>query len=268
VVSHASRWRPLDSAAEPERPWISLFDLARPSLLLEQWALLELASLLTSPVYYGVGVPRGDGGPILCQPGFLGSDGYLSVLRGWLQSVGYRSYSSDISIAAVGSPFVLMERAVRRADQIATATNQRLTIIGHSLGGLIARAVARVRPDLIAHVVTLGSPLDSPLGHDHRSAAHPMVRALAHLLLRESHNPAALRTERVLERLLFCAPLPDSVRVTCIYSRLDAVVDWRACQENAPRTTAYAVPGTHCGLAWNAVVYRLLGRVLASRERG
>jgi triacylglycerol lipase len=223
--------------------------------------------LLTSPVYFGIGVPRGDGSPVLCLPGFLGSDSYLGLLRGWLQFIGYQPYLSDISIAAVGSPFVLIERAVRRADRIATATNQRLTIVGHSLGGLIGRAVARVRPDLVAHVVTLGSALGSPLGRDHRSAAHPLVRAIAHLLLRESRTPAGLRTERELERLLFCARLPDSIRVTCIYSRLDAVVDWRSCQENAPHTTVYAVPGTHCGLAWNAVVYRLLGRVLTSRDR-
>jgi triacylglycerol lipase len=248
---------------ELDHSWFSLSDLARPSLLLEQYAALELMDLLASPVYFGIGVPRGHGSPVLCLPGFLGSDWYLSILRGWLQSVGYRSYPSDFSIAAIGSPFVLVERAVRRADHIATATNERVTIVGHSLGGLIGRVVARVRPDLIAHVVTLGSPL----GLDPRGAAHPVVRTLTHFLLRESRSAAGLRMERMLERLLFCAPVPDSVRVTSISSRQDAVVNWRDCQDTAPRTVAYAVPGTHCGLAWNAQVYRLLGQALASEGK-
>ena len=117
---------------------------------------MELGGLFASPVYFGIGVPPGDGSPVLCLPGLLGSDAYLAVLRGWLRSVGYLSYPSDFCIAA-GSPFALIERTVRRADHIATTTNRRLTVVGHSLGGLIGRAVARVRPDLIAHVVTLGS---------------------------------------------------------------------------------------------------------------
>jgi triacylglycerol lipase len=252
----------LDLDATRNNPASALSFFSRPSLLMEMYAGIELADLLASPVYFGIGVPRGDGSPVLCLPGFLGSDWYLSVLRGWLRSIGYRSYPSDFALAAVGSSFVLMERAVRRADELATATNQRLTLIGHSLGGLISRTVARVRPDLIAHVVTLGSAV----GLDPRGAAHPVIRTLSDLLLRESLSERGLKTERVLERMLLCAPVPESVRVTSIYSRQDAVVDWRACREAGPQTVAHEVHGTHTGLAWNAEVYRLLGHALASTE--
>ena len=37
----------------------------RPPLWLEQRAAFELAELIASPVYYGIGVPRGDGTPVL-----------------------------------------------------------------------------------------------------------------------------------------------------------------------------------------------------------
>jgi triacylglycerol lipase len=252
----------VESGADGGDPWSWFSILTQPVLLLEQYAWLEFLDLLGDPVYFGVGVPRGNGSPVLCLPGLLGSDSYLGVLRGWLQSIGYRAYPADLGIAA-GSPFVLIERALARADRVATETNQRLTLIGHSLGGIISRTMARLRPDLIAHVVTLGSAL----GPGSRSAAHPLVREMAHLLLRESRSAAGLRTERMLEQTLFCAPVPASVRVTCIYSHQDAVVDWRACHETAPQTTAYAVHGTHTGLAWNGEVYRLLGKALASPER-
>jgi triacylglycerol lipase len=252
---------PLPDHTDHDDPWGFLPALSWSSLLREPLAGFELLELLMSPVYLGVGVPRGDGSPVLCLPGFLGSDSYLGILRGWLRSLGYRPYPSDFVIAAVGSPFALIERTLRRTEHIATTTNQRLTVIGHSLGGLIAHTVARFRPDLIAHVVTLGSAV----GPDPRGATHPLVRAVSDLLLRESRRPAGIRTERALVRMLFCAPVPGSVRLTCIYSREDAVVDWRACPETAARTTIYAAHGTHTGLAWNAAVYRLLGEVLASR---
>ena len=72
----------------------------RSALWQEQRAALELVELLASPVYYGVGVPRGDGGPVLTFPGFLGSDDYLSLLRGWLRRVGYRPYRSGLAVCA------------------------------------------------------------------------------------------------------------------------------------------------------------------------
>jgi hypothetical protein len=40
----------------------------------------ELARLLVDPVYRGVDVARGDGGPVMLIPGFLAGDGSLSVM--------------------------------------------------------------------------------------------------------------------------------------------------------------------------------------------
>src|SRR5215211_2516209 len=56
-----------------------------PSLLGERQAGLELLELIGHPVYYGIGVPRGRGAPVLLLPGFLGSDAYLLLLHGWLR---------------------------------------------------------------------------------------------------------------------------------------------------------------------------------------
>lgn len=235
----------------------------RPSLLLEQRAGIELATLLTTPVYYGVQVPRGDGAPVLVVPGFLGSDDYLVVLRGWLRRMGYVAESSGIPLC-VGSPFELAAQVVRRAEQIATGRpGKRITLIGHSLGGIVSRMAAVQRPDLIAHVVTLGSPLCP----DPRGASHPLVAALAHLLLRERGRTISLREARALERECFSAPFPSGTRMTCIYTREDAVADWRSCIEPTGVAEAIEVSGSHTGLAWNARVYRHLGRVLAGGPR-
>jgi triacylglycerol lipase len=224
----------------------------RPSLALEQRAGIELAELLASPVYYGLGVPRGNGRHVLVVPGFLGSDGYMSVLSGWLRRVGYRPAQSGITVNA-GSLTRLLRQVERRCEELAQRSG-RITIVGHSLGGVFARVMAVQRPDLIEDVIALGAPL---VGNP-RDAAHPLVRALGELLIVE--NP-----RREAEALVhLAAPLPSEVRLTSIYSREDAIVDYRSCLDGDPRATCFEVRGTHVGLAWNASVYRLLGRTLAS----
>jgi hypothetical protein len=58
---------------------------------------LDWLALHMSPVYYGFGVPHGDGQPVVVVPGFLGSDRYLTEMHLWLRRVGYRPYLSPSS---------------------------------------------------------------------------------------------------------------------------------------------------------------------------
>ena len=54
-----------------------------------------------------------------------------------------------------------------RADwrSIALRRGTRVQIVGHSLGGMLARGLAVRRPDLVAGIVTLGSPMLAPGAH-------------------------------------------------------------------------------------------------------
>jgi triacylglycerol lipase len=250
-----------ERAADPSL-WRWAWSSPPPSLLLEQRAGLELAELLASPVYYGVGVPRGNGSPVLCVPGFLCSDDYLLPLRGWLRRMGYHAESSGISFCT-GSLFDLMAQVVSRADAIVTRTGTRVTLIGHSLGGVLSRMAAVLRPDLIANVITLGSPLC----RDIRGASHPLVGALARLLIRERGLAMSGEELLELEGQYFTAPLARHIGLTCVYTKQDAVVNWQACVDRDARTQAHEVRGTHSGLAWNASVYTLLAHVLDDASR-
>jgi pimeloyl-ACP methyl ester carboxylesterase len=228
---------------------------AWPALEREGLAHLELLDLLGSPVYYGVGVPRGDGSPVLLVPGFLGSDDYLAIMRGWLRRIGYRPFVSGIPLCA--GPFGgLLRQVVRRVDAIAASERQPVTLIGHSLGGILGCLAAQHRPDAISHVVTLGSAICE----DPRGASHPAVVALGDLL-GGGGGASRARVASDWMRDQFDGFPPDGVRLTCIYSRADTVVDWRACTGDG-RGDAHEVPGTHSGLAWNAAVYRVVARRL------
>ena len=211
-------------------------------------AMAGLAELLMSPVYYGFGVPRGDGHTVLLIPGFLGSDSYLTVLAAWLARVGYQPALMGGG-PSLGSLPALLQQVVRRTETLA-GRGQRLTLVGHSLGGLLARLTAAARPDLVARVVTLGCPATGD-----RSAGHPFVERLSRALL--SGDVDGFLAQRAL-------PLPVGVQATSMYSQQDGVVDWRACVDPDPRTTNVVVSGGHVGLTWNAAVYQHLGRLLLS----
>ena len=231
----------------------------RPPIQAEAMSAIELAELLSSPTYFGVGVPRGQGRPVLVLPGFMGGDDYLLLLRGWLRRVGYQAFASGIAINS-GTPMGLIGRLLQRVDHLSKQHPGRMLVVGHSLGGIFARMLAALRPDAIAQVVSLGSPLKG----EPRRASHPMVASLTEMLLR---GPDPIEVERELESVLFSLPLPDEVELACVYSRRDAVVDWRACVDPHPRTKAVEVQGSHCGLVWNEAVYRALGRLLAAAPR-
>jgi triacylglycerol lipase len=223
----------------------------------------DLLLLHASPVYYGLGIPRGDGSAVVLVPGFLGTDAYLTQLHSWLGRIGYRPYFSGIGLNAE-CPNLLIQR--RLNDNVAKAlrdTRGKIHLIGHSLGGIIARAVAGQRPDDIASVITLASPFRG-------TVVHPTVLRVADSVRKrilEEHGTGVLPacyTGRCTCDFLSSLrrKMPNAVRETAIYTRNDGVVDWRYCMTDDPQTD-FEVPGTHVGLAFNASVYAIIAKRLA-----
>lgn len=229
----------------------------RPSLASELLAGLEWAALKASPVYYGIGVPHGEGAPVILVPGFLGSDRSLLEMHLWLGRMGYRSYLAGIGRIA-DCPDVLVERLLERVNEAYRETSSRVCLIGHSLGGLLARAAAAQRPEQIAQVITMASPF-------RRLSAHPFVLGLIKLvrgIALERHSwdtgcPCECSFVGALAK-----PPPESVARSAIYTKTDPVVDWRDCVDS-DRSLNVEVSGTHVGLPSNAAVYREVARLLA-----
>ena len=222
----------------------------------EPTAIFELWQLLSSPTYLGNGVPRGFGRPVIVLPGFLGSDEYLLLLRGWLRRMGYDARASGIAFNW-GTTSALLQGLLERVDRVADEAGERLVLVGHSLGGIFARALLLQRPNSIAHAITLGSPLRG----NPRASTHPIVRSLAQAMLSEL---GGLRENEAYELAMLAPQLPLNTRLTSIYTRTDGVVQWRSCIDADPRADAIEVHGTHTGLAWNVEVYRVLAELLAS----
>lgn len=223
----------------------------------------ELLLLHATPVYYGFGVPRGDGSGVVVIPGFLGTDLYLMELHAWLGRIGYRPYFSGIGINAE-CPNLLIQR--RLNETIATAvaeTGRKVHLIGHSLGGVLARSVAGQRPRDVASVITLASPIRGTVMHRSVLGAAEAVR----LRILQEHGRGVLPdcyTGRCT-----CAfvdslrrSVPEPILETAIYTRQDGIVDWRCCITKNPELD-FEVSGTHIGLAFNPSAYAIVAERLA-----
>src|SRR5881409_430330 len=99
---------------------------------------IDWLALRMSNVYRGVGVPRGHGSPVVVVPGFLGSDQYLGDMHSWLRRIGYRSYLSGIGRNSE-CPDVLTVRLHETIERAAAETGEKVNLVGHSLGGVLAR---------------------------------------------------------------------------------------------------------------------------------
>jgi triacylglycerol lipase len=187
---------------------------------------------------------------VLLIPGFLAGDPTLSQLSRHLRGQGFRTYRSSI-IANISCTSRTSRLIETRLESIAERRGVRVRIVGHSLGGMLARGIAVRRPDLVSSIVTLGSPVLAPAAH------HPMLASHLELLLLLSRYgvPQVMSQECVggdCARDSFLemrSGLPAGVGFTAIYSRRDGIVDWRACLD--PDADHVEVPSSHIGMAFD-----------------
>jgi len=223
----------------------------------------EVLLLHATPVYYGFGVPRGDDSAVVLIPGFLGTDLYLTELHGWLERIGYRPYFSGIGINAE-CPNLLVQRHLNQTiERALDETGRKIHLIGHSLGGVIARSVAGARPRDVASVITLASPIRSAVAHRAVLQAAEAVR----LRILQEHGQGVLPecytgqcTCNFVDSLQ--RKVPSSMIQTAIYTRHDGIVDWRCCMIKDPEVD-FEVPGTHIGMAFNPAAYTIVADRLA-----
>jgi len=229
----------------------------------ELLAGVEMAYLRLSPVYWGLGIPRGNGAPVIVVPAFLGTDFYLTEFRSWLRRIGYKTYDSRIGINA-DCPNLLIQRRLNETIRKALdETGRKIHLIGHSLGGVIARSIAGARPKDIASVTTLASPIRGTVMN--RTVVH--AAEAVRLSILNEHGDGVLPhcyTGRCTCNFInsLHRQVPPSLLQTAIYTRHDGIVDWRYCR-TGKRESDFEVAGTHIGMAFNATAYSIIAERLA-----
>jgi hypothetical protein len=226
---------------------------------------VEMAFLRISPVYWGHGVPRGDGSAVVVVPGFLGTDFYLGEFRAWLRRIGYETYYSGIGLNAECPNLLIRQKLEEVIKKAWESTGRRIHLIGHSLGGTIARSVASQKPDRIASVITLGSPICGVVAHSAILRTVELVRK--QILERQGKKVlpdcyTAFCTCSFVESLK--TEFPESIRQTAIYTKTDGILDWKVCQ-TGDESVDFEVSSTHIGLVFSPIVYSLVARRLAGQ---
>jgi triacylglycerol lipase len=225
----------------------------------------ELVFLRISPVFWGAGIPHGDGSAVVVVPGFMGTDLYLTQFRTWLRRIGYQPYYSGIRVNAECPNLLIRQNLNQAIEDACQATGRKIHLIGHSLGGVIARAAASQMPGRIASVITLGAPIRGVLAH----AAILRTAEIVRQQILEQHGNAVLPdcytgrcTCEFLESLK--GKFPKSVRQTAIYTKTDGIVDWHVCCTGKAGVD-FEVSATHIGLVFSPLVYSLVADRLAAK---
>jgi pimeloyl-ACP methyl ester carboxylesterase len=175
--------------------------------------------------------PRGEPHPVLVLPGLLASDVSTHTLRLWLGRLGYPVAGWALGRNR-GPTQEVVDELPRLVRRLADVHGGPVSIIGWSLGGIYARRLALRAPTHVRQVISLGSPF-SPIGR-HTRLARPL-------------------------------PVPS----TAVYSRLDGVVDWRACrQQPGRRSENVAVRSSHLGMGHDPAVLWVIADRLAQPADG
>ncbi len=196
-----------------------------------------------------VRLPRGDQA-VMVFPGWSTSDLFLSPLRSALSALGHDAHGWGFGINT-GEVERLLPSVENQLAHLVANVGKPAALIGWSLGGIFAREVARNRPDLVSQVITLATPVHG--GPKYTRGA----RSYSQEHIDYIDNLVAERNQIPIQR-----------PVTALYSRADAIVDWRACIDNfSPQIRNIEVHSTHVGMTIDPDVWTVAAELLTSPPR-
>ncbi|MFK8020568.1 MAG: esterase/lipase family protein [Pseudomonadales bacterium] len=191
--------------------------------------------------------PRGDGHKVMVIPGFLSGDGYNKRLISFLNELGYQAKGWDFG-TNLGPSRIPINDLADIVEKWADGVEGSVSLIGHSLGGIYARELARQIPAVVRQVISLGSPFGE--GRNEGSYASTLFNRL---------NPEGeVDPEQIAQRKILATAPP--VPTTAVYSKGDGIVNWRTAvqEEGHAQTQNIQVLGSHCGLTHNPAVWHVI----------
>lgn len=196
--------------------------------------------------------PRGYGQSVVVLPGYGGGDTSTWALRATLNRAGYCARGWNLGRNNGDVPGLL----AKLLDQIQAQfehVQQPLHLVGWSLGGYLAREVARELPDAVAGVVTLGSPV----------FGGPKYTAVARYW--RSSATALDEIEQAIEQRY---AKPIRCPMASIYSKRDGIVAWQASVDSrSPRIRHIEVESSHLALGFSGQVLAIVIREMAKNIR-
>lgn len=209
---------------------------------------LPLDAVGWAPQWFALGRERAaQARTVVLLPGFGAGEGSMLPMATYLKGLGHdvRMWGLGRNSGNVGE---LLSALPSRLRALGGGAAGGLSLIGWSLGGYLAREIARDHPDLVERVITLGSPV----------VGGPRYTALADVFR------ARGRDLDLVENAVACRYAnPLGVPVTAIYSKRDGIVAWQACIDHwSPSVRHVEVAETHLGLGLSPRVFAIVADAL------
>jgi hypothetical protein len=193
--------------------------------------------------------PKGIGQAVMLVPGYLADDYSMRPLGAYLKYLGYDIYYTELgrNMGKVNTDMIRLGDRVKSVSQ--SLDGDKLTLIGWSLGGILTREVARLFPDVVQEVLTLGTPI---VGGPKFTSVGKMYAKANNIDLEEFELDVHQRNSIGLTQ-----------PVTSIYSKSDGVVNWQASVDiYNQHAINLEVTGSHMGLGINPKVWLTIADVL------
>lgn len=196
---------------------------------------------------------KGDGHPVLVIPGLLSNDLVTKPLRTLLERLDYKVYGWELGINLADLDDVkILDKTL---NTIYEKHNQKVSVIGWSLGGLYTRKISADNLHKVRQIITLGSPFRSL---DVQGAAMTTMK----ILYRSNEIPIPPEHKDWVGKLK--DPLP--IKTTSLYSKKDGIVPWMLCKESIEDDfhENHEIVSSHTGMVYNLQAIKIILNKLRS----
>lgn len=228
---------------------------------------------------FGRQVDTDSAAPVVLFPGYGSDERYMKPLQLHLQNLGYpvqdwglglnmageniehtlddlldhwdfdfpAGYDKD-NYKGEGGVAYLIDRAAENVSACYERYQRPIALIGWSLGGYIAREVARLLGEKVCHIITFGSPV---IGGPKYTAGGKLIAA------------KGTDIDWIEQQVAKTDQLEIKQPITLIFSKSDAVVDWRAAVDKTnPNVEHWLIDCAHLGMGFNPKIWRLVSESL------
>ena len=183
---------------------------------------------------------------MLVLPGYLAGDGSTYVMRRFLRSLGYAAHGWGLG-RNHGNVARLMPGVLARLESL----GEPACVVGWSLGGVIARELARQAPERVRRVVTLGTPV---------------VGGARYTAFGATYARRGADLEAIAAKADAREAVPIPAPVVALFSKADRVVAWQATQDPSARVRHVEVPGSHAELGFRAAALVQVAQALRAHD--
>ncbi|MEP0392186.1 MAG: alpha/beta hydrolase [Erythrobacter sp.] len=246
----------VDDAKSPSDVPVQTPRAPNPFLALSEGrAVFEFGAFYASRAYLST-LPKGDGHSVMVLPGFMATNSSTAPMRGLLKSLGYDAHGWD-SGRNVRVNEELVKKLEDQIDRLFEESGRKISLIGWSLGGVLARELAKLRPEKIRLVMSLGSPITDDRAHTNASRLFEFFNG---------DEPEEIRDGQ-FRGLDIAPPVPT----TSVMTKTDGVVHWRGSVQDPDKasgapTENIRVFASHLGLGVNPSVMITIADRLAQPE--